>query len=91
MTRLYNDLTTDADVVTAAHGHSQPQKSQQCIAGVLGSNGVADDRGNELMEKRMRSGSVSGMMEGRGSAEFSLTKRKTTAEAATSRLYYMRE
>ncbi|GBP95225.1 hypothetical protein EVAR_70249_1 [Eumeta japonica] len=37
-------------VVTAALGHSQTQRSRQCVTGLLGINRISDGTGNGLME-----------------------------------------
>ncbi|GBP22920.1 hypothetical protein EVAR_95320_1 [Eumeta japonica] len=65
-------------VVTAALGHSQPQRSRQCVTGLLGKNQISGEE--EWADVGGR-----GNNEGRsGPPELSLTGRNPTTEVVTS-------
>ncbi|GBP18115.1 hypothetical protein EVAR_12894_1 [Eumeta japonica] len=76
-------------VITAAHEHSQPQRNQQYIDGLLVRNRICDE--GEIDGERVgNGGGRDGMEEGRGPPELSLIRRKETTEAANSRLYFVK-
>ncbi|GBP29750.1 hypothetical protein EVAR_94589_1 [Eumeta japonica] len=67
-------------MVTAAHRHSEPQSSHQCVLGFFGGNRISNGRG---------SGQWKGVS-GSGPPELSLVRRHATTESATTRPLSMR-
>ncbi|GBP07672.1 hypothetical protein EVAR_2788_1 [Eumeta japonica] len=67
---VYEDAIRLQDI----HGHSQPYGSHQYVSNHLKGNRIYNEGGTGLTEER----------EGSGPPELSLTRRKTTEEAATS-------
>ncbi|GBP63638.1 hypothetical protein EVAR_47976_1 [Eumeta japonica] len=66
-------------MVTAAYGHLQPQTIHRFLAGLSGKDRISD--GREINGMKTRRGRE------RGPPKLSLTGRKATAEAASSRPY----
>ncbi|GBP42140.1 hypothetical protein EVAR_21145_1 [Eumeta japonica] len=75
---------TKKQVVTAAHGRTQSQRSHRCIAGLLDNNRISDGEENRAMEARVR------RWRGSNPSKHSLTGRRATAETVTSRLCSVR-